>query len=600
MAIAVTRVYALSRSLWDWDEALFSTAVRAYDVTQYHPHPPGFPLFVLAAKFVHLFVADEFRSVQAVTLLGAVGLFPALFFLARELRFSFSVAACGAALYCFFPAVWIFGGTAFSDVPSTTLVVAACACLLRGAGDGRAYALGAILLAVSAGFRSQNLLIGCAPALYATWTSIRAHGAGRRAQIAPSQRQSPAPRPLRPAPLLATIAAAALIVAASYAGAAYASADPPHGYLATMAKLREYVRTVDSFMNPGREPLRRLLFDFFVHPIHSGRFDYAIDALAILGVVLNVRRFGTWMTLAMFVPFQLFAWLMLDPLSVSRYGTAYLPMYALLAAAGVGVIKWVDAVVVTAIVARLFVWTLPAVRTVRSTDAPTAAAMKEMIQGRRAQGAGRRLFPADASPAPGPLRPAPLFIHMSMSPFADYYLASTPNTVVLNERELPLEPRDAPYVCEGVRPGRVFSRPGDVLWNIVRHRYFAVTLSTLGEIWRFGDGWHDEEGEGTEVFRWMRGRSVTTLPNVGPRARLSIEFEIPSPLVAAAPTLTVTLNGRVIDRVRCTSETMTKTWDVDAGPRNELVLSIDRTMKAPGDVRELGLRLDRYSWTALP
>jgi hypothetical protein len=48
-AIALTRLYALSRSLWDWDEALFSAGVRAYDVTQHHPHPPGFPRFVLAA-----------------------------------------------------------------------------------------------------------------------------------------------------------------------------------------------------------------------------------------------------------------------------------------------------------------------------------------------------------------------------------------------------------------------------------------------------------------------------------------------------------------------------------------------------------------------
>jgi len=552
VSIAATRLYALSRSLWDWDEALFSAGVRAYDVTQHHPHPPGFPLFMLAAKFVHLFIANEFRAVQTVTLLGAIALFPALFFLARELRFPFSVAAGGAALYCFFPGVWIFGGTAFSDVPSTTLVVVACAFLLRGARDGRAYVVGAILLGISAGFRSQNLLIGCAPALYATWCRIRERAWG---QIA------------------AAIALGAVIVLASYTGAAYASADPPHGYLDSMANLRLYVRTVDSFMNPHREPLRQLLFDFFVHPIRSGRFDYAIDALALLGVLLNLRRFGTWMTLAMFLPFQLFAWLMLDPLSVSRYGTAYLPMVALLAAAGAHVIKWADAVVVTAIAARLVVWTLPAVRTVRATDAPTAAAMQR-IHG-------------------------PAFVHASMSPFADYYLASIPHTVVLNEAELPLELRDAPYVCESVRPGLVFARPRNVLWNIVRHRYFAVTLSTLGQVWRFGDGWHDEEGEGADVFRWMRGRSVTVLPNAGPRARLSIDFGIPSPLVAAAPTLTVTLNGRVLDRVRCTSKAMTKTWDVETGPRNELVLDIDRTIKPPGDVRELGLRLDRYSWTAL-
>ena len=552
MAIALTRIYALSRSLWDWDEALFSVGVRSYDVTQHHPHPPGFPLFMLAAKGVHLLIANEFRSVQAVTLLGAIALFPALFFLARELRFSFVVAVGGASLYAFFPTVWLFGGTAFSDIPSTTLVLVACALLLRGARDERAYVIGAIVLAISAGFRTQNLLIGCAPALYAT--GRRAQGAGRRWSI------------------VAPILVAGVIVAASYAGAAYASADPPHGYLASMANLRAYVHNVDSFMNPGRQPLRQLLFDFFVHPIRGGRFDYVIDAFAALGLAVTFRRFGTLMTLAMFVPFQLFAWLMLDPMSVPRYGTAYLPMYALLAAAGAHVIKWIDAVVITAVIARLVVWTLPAIRTVRSTDSPTVAAMREIHRH--------------------------AYVHMGMSPFADYFLASTPHTVVLKENELPLGPRDDLYVCECVRPGRVWARPRGVLWNIVRRRYFAVTLTTLGQIWRFGDGWHDEEGEGETVFRWMKGRSVTLLPDVGPRARLAMAFGIPSPLVAAAPTLTVTLNGQVIDRVRCTAENMSKTWDVAAGPRNELVLTIDRTLKPAGDVRELGLRLDSYSWTA--
>src|SRR4029079_17704172 len=96
-------------------------------------------------------------------------------------------------------------------------------------------------------------------------------------------------------------------------------------------------------------------------------------------------------------------------------------------------------------VARLVVVRLPAVRVVRSTDAPTAAAMQE-IHG-------------------------PAFVQMSMSPFADYYLASIPHNVVLKESELRLEPAGTPYVCESVRPGRVFARPRDVLWNIVRHRY---------------------------------------------------------------------------------------------------------------------------------
>jgi len=565
VAIAATRIYALSRSLWDWDEALFSVGVRSYDVVQHHPHPPGFPLFIAAAKLFHLVIHDEFRAVQAVTLLGAIGLFPALFALARALRFPFAEAAGGAAIYAFFPAVWIFGGTAFSDVPSTTLVLLACAFLLRGAHDRRAYIAGAILLGISAGFRSQNLLIGCAPALYATWSRIRARAWGE---------------------IAAAIVLGAAIVAVSYAGAAYASSDPPRGYLASMATLRAYVRHVDSFMNPGRPSLRALIPDYFVHPIRGGRFDYVILAFAALGFAATLRRFGTLMALAMFLPFQLFAWLMLDPLSVSRYGTAYLPLYALLAAAGAHAIAffWIDVAIMVAIVARLFVWTLPAVREVRAHESPPAAAMGEIV----------RRHPTQS-----------VFVHMSMSPFADDFLASTPTTVILKENELPFEPHDALYVCECVRPGHLYDRPRCALWNIVRRRYFDVTLTTLGQVWRFRDGWHDEEGEGNIVFRWMKARSVALLPAVGPRARLTLVFGIPSELVAAAPTLTVALNGRVIDRVRCTTETMAKKWDVDANANapNELVLAIDRVVNPlrqhlGGDARDLGLRLDRYEWRA--
>ncbi len=217
IAVALTRLYALSRSLWDWDEALFCAGVRSFDVTQHHPHPPGFPLFILAAKVVHLLIHSEFRALQAVTLLGAIALFPALFTLARELGFPFVVAAGGAALYAFFPPVWVFGGTAFSDIPSTALVLFACAYLLRGCRDRRAYLIGAILLGVSVGFRTQNLLFGCAPSLYATWCRIRE-------------------RDWRG--VAAAIAIGAGIVIVSYGGAAYVSPNPPHGYLDAMATTR--------------------------------------------------------------------------------------------------------------------------------------------------------------------------------------------------------------------------------------------------------------------------------------------------------------------------------------------------------------------------
>ncbi len=58
LVVALSRLVAVSRSLWDWDEALFCLAIGEYDVTQHHPHPPGFPLYVAMAV---AFVRPPFR-----------------------------------------------------------------------------------------------------------------------------------------------------------------------------------------------------------------------------------------------------------------------------------------------------------------------------------------------------------------------------------------------------------------------------------------------------------------------------------------------------------------------------------------------------------
>jgi len=96
VVVALTRVWARSRSLWDWDEALFSIAVGNYDVVLHHPHPPGFPLYIALAKFIRFFVHSDFQALQAITTIAAVTLFPLLFWLARELHFPFRTAFLGS------------------------------------------------------------------------------------------------------------------------------------------------------------------------------------------------------------------------------------------------------------------------------------------------------------------------------------------------------------------------------------------------------------------------------------------------------------------------------------------------------------------------
>ena len=569
--VVLTRIVALTRTPWEWDEALFSMGVREYDVPSHHPHPPGYPLFMLAAKFVHLFIHNEFRAVQAVTFLAACALFPALFALARELRFPFPVAAGGAALYAFFPGVWYYGGTALSDIPSIVLVLIAAALLLRGCSDRRAYLLGALVLGISAGVRPQNLLVGCAPALVATWCALR-----RRAWR----------------DIAAAIGIGGAVVFASYAGAALASSSW-RGYLEICSIQSRYVRQVDSYLNPHRPSLASLMPDFFVHATRAGaRLDVILAVLAAIGLLVALRRPAYLVLVAIFLPFQIFAWFMLDIDNTARYATGYLPMYAILIALALHLLRrWhVDSVLVAACVGYLILWMKPALAEVRKTESPSAAAMHAL----------RRLPPSET-----------IYAHAGMGPYVSDFLPDRPVVFINDEKDLPADPAlaDAPYVREGTtlsHDAQIFSRSRrSHLATFARHRYFEVSIMRVGDPRVFGSGWYGEEGDGTTAWRWMPSRAAMTLPPVGPHARLTLGFAIPSDLVPAAPTLTVALNGRVIDRARITKEENTKSWDVEARPNapNDLVLTIEPVFNPSkvhkgDDPRDLGLQLFSYGWRA--
>ena len=161
---AASRFLAMARTLWDWDEALFCLGMRAYDVTM----PPSASARISGVHRHRRIV----RLVMRERLPRAAGGQSHLRRAALPGDVSSRHASCGCAsrrrrspraLCAFFPNVWFFGGTAFSDVPSIVLVIVAVAMLIRGCRDAEAYLIGTLLLALAIGIRPQNLLVGSWP-----------------------------------------------------------------------------------------------------------------------------------------------------------------------------------------------------------------------------------------------------------------------------------------------------------------------------------------------------------------------------------------------------------------------------------------------------
>ena len=565
-----SRFLALSRSLWEWDEALFCLGMRDYDVALHHPHPPGFPVYIGAAKIARLFTNSDFHALQAVNIIAGLFLFPAMFMLARELRLRFTTAVMASALLAFFPNVWFFGGTGFSDVPSIVLVIFAVAFLFRGCRDTNSYFIGAFLLALSVGIRPQNLLVGIFPAAISTWYRARAS--------------------------VRDVVFAALI-GAGVVGVAYASAIHATGELAPYVNAvrahGDYITRIDSFHNPDRPPLWRLVERFFVKQYGQPGLGYATTLFVLISIGAAIRERDRRMLFnaATFGPFAIAAWLMLDRYSVVRFSIGYAPMFAIFAADGIARLArraQFEVLLGGALILGFVIWTWPGLKDARTTVGPSLLGIDAVRQ---------HLDPNRSE----------LYVAFSMTPFIDYMVPQWPYHRVADERAMPLtEPSKPAFLLTEIdhtKPtGWVFSRDRGPLWNISRRHYFEVALEPLTQLPRFDTGWFLPERSGPEEWRWMSGRSVTILPPSSGTSKLRIQFDVPDELMGAPPTITFLMNGATIDRFKPAEAHLIREYDLVAGAgQNTLEIRTDRTLpQSSGDRRDLGLLVRALSWGPEP
>lgn len=565
---AATRFLAMAPTLWEWDEVLFSKAMQDFDVARHQPHPPGFPVYIAAAKLLRLLIDSDFRALQAVNLIAGVLLFPAMFALARELGFRFSTAIIASALLAFFPNVWFFGGGAFSDIPSLTLILFALMFLFRGWRSRAAYWGGTLLLALATGIRPQNLVIGLFAGGVAT--KIRGRQSWRDVAVA----------------LLIGVT----VVAAAFGGAMMAG-ESPKSFVSAVRAHSDYITHVDSFRSPDRPPMWRLFDRFFIKQYQSPLLSIIISIFVLISAIGSSRERNRSIgyVAASFAPFAVLAWMMLDRYSISRFSIGYAPMFAFLAADGIARVarrnpraEWV---VGSLLIGAFIAYTLPALTVVRSEVTPPVQALRAVQ---------KTMDPARDE----------LFVGFTMPAFVDYFTPDIPYVVVHDDRAVPLSAggKRAFLLAEAAdtRPsGFSFQRERTALWNIARRHYFEIVFKPLSDLPKFLSGWHRPERSGHEEWRWMTGNSVTELPPTSGETLLAMQMSVPSELFAQKPTVVVTLNGKVLERFSPATPAFTRNYVVEPRPGavpNTLELSIDRTVWDAGSGREYGLRLRWLSW----
>ena len=95
---------------------------RDFDVAEHQPHPPGYPLLIGLGKAITWITGDPFTSLVALGVIsscvGFVALAVAFGSFAGGGEEGERAGILGALLFCFSPAMLVYGPLALSDAPA--------------------------------------------------------------------------------------------------------------------------------------------------------------------------------------------------------------------------------------------------------------------------------------------------------------------------------------------------------------------------------------------------------------------------------------------------------------------------------------------------
>jgi hypothetical protein len=591
----VTRLMALPASLWEWDDILFANALHRYDLPAHHPHPPGFPVFVMMARAAYAITGSEHLGLAVVSVAFASLIAGALFYVFRQVFEDRAVAVAGAVIGSFLPSVWVHSGAGRSDEPGFALGLIGLALALHGLRSRRSLLLACALLGLAAGVRI-TLIVSLGPAVavvLGTWLWRRQW----------------------------RLVATGVLLGVAGALAWYVPLvlhTTPEVYRAVMAAHAEFAWKTDSIVAETENGilsyrLARFFGDVWGHPWIMWTM-YGLSAAGVAGLAWERKwRAIAWLAVA-FLPFMGFTLVLNTPLSAPLYALPYLPLFVGLAAWG---LVWLPRRVCSGyspalaasglplafgLTAGLVLWSYPVVAMLRGEESPPIRAIRYLDSAIERE--------KDVLSFDGLFTPHVGFF------LPDVKAARRADDLVV----------DANLIDPGDATGRVFALTTDRVmtpgteafrWSSRRgaERLRTVSLGRYMEAYvtdargvdtvQFLDGWYQQEWDERRTWRWMTGRGTVALLNVAEAMTLHVRaVPLAIPGFDRRPTITVRLDGKEVDRFVAEGPEIDRFWRLEPDPRrlwSVLTLETDQpvTPRKAGmgeDVRELGMQCFVLRW----
>ena len=359
IVVLISRLLTMPRTPWENDEFLFAEGVKNFDPSRYHPHPPGYPLYILLGKAVNFIVNDAWRSLEIISVVCAVVGFVAIARAFRHWIDDPDLAVSGALLFYFSASMLVHGTLALSDGPSIAFLALAFWAMSRAGDEGHdrnAIAIG-LWTSAAIGVRPQ-LVVPLLPAFAVSLWQLRTMHRRLTALI--------------------TFAVVSLMWFLPLVDAA-------GGFDALVAYERKqalYFASHDAAMSRGAMSTSALVARFLFHPWGFKYITIPLALCVIAGIGIFVRRWGpTLLPLLVFTAVQVvfeLGWM--DPADAARYALPSMILVALVAACGFDLLRrrtqiaaapWLAAAFFAAMSIG-YAW--PLLRTRTTSPSPVAAA----------------------------------------------------------------------------------------------------------------------------------------------------------------------------------------------------------------------------------
>jgi hypothetical protein len=317
IVVLITRILTAPKTPWELDELLFTQAVVKFDPSNYHPHPPGYPLYVLLGKAFHLVVDDPWRALVVLAIVAAPVGFVALARAFHNWTGDADLAVAGALLYYFSASMLVHGTLALSDGASLAFLALAFHAMSRPqdvAHERNAIALGLW----------SSAAIGCRPQLLLPMIPMLAIALWRM----PTKRQR-----------VAAVASFAFVSLMWFLPLVDA-AGGLRNVIAYETKQAAYVASHDAAMSRGSKSFAEIVVRFVLHPWGSKYITLPLLLCVALGLRAFIGRARVLLPLIVFTAVQLgFEIFLMDPADGARYSLPSMMLVALIAAMGFDVIR---------------------------------------------------------------------------------------------------------------------------------------------------------------------------------------------------------------------------------------------------------------------